>query len=55
MRTYSLLQIGSTFAPLEAQKARGLLRDAFLAAVLFRSHDLQIARSPDDPMAQMIR
>lgn len=39
MRSYGLLQIGSTFATLDAQKARGLLREAFTASLEIHDDD----------------
>lgn len=39
MRSYGLLQIGSTFATLDAVKARGLLRDAFTASLEIHDDD----------------
>jgi hypothetical protein len=39
MRSYGLLQIGSTIATLDANRARGLLRDAFTATLELRDDD----------------
>ncbi len=39
MRSYGLLQIGSTFTTLDAERARGLLRDAFTASLEIHDDD----------------
>jgi hypothetical protein len=39
MRSYGLLQIGSTFTTLDATKSRGLLREAFTASLEIRDDD----------------
>lgn len=44
MRSYGLLQIGSTFSTLDASKARGLLRDAFTASIEIHDDDYDKSR-----------
>ena len=39
LRSYGLLQIGSTFTTIDANKARGLLRDAFTASLEIHDDD----------------
>jgi tetratricopeptide (TPR) repeat protein len=54
MRSYGLLQIGSTFVTLDANKARELLRDAFTASLEIHDDDYDKARLQQEVLSTLL-
>lgn len=54
MRSYGLLQIGSTFVTLDPNKARGLLRDAFTASLEIHDDDYDKSRLQQEILSTLL-